>query len=721
MMKRFLSILAVLTLLALLSGGALAEAPAAAQEQETAERTEGEQAALEILTRQMMAAATAELRDSGDPDDLYPELQVPQLSFSDQFPEKFDLRESGLVTPVKKQSPWGTCWSFGTVAASEISILSSLGLSTSEFTEKYGEEMDLSELHLAYFAATSLPDNSDLQYPFYPTQAGEGSHILGDQDLDLLNMGGSFSLATSSLASGVGILKEKYAPYQSREGTLEKTDDWSLPEEKRFGQSYELKSANILPTPAGRDEDGNYVYHPEGTAAIKRELLKGRGVGIGFAADQSMPPRPETPPEEKKAKIETRFASLGNFTEEEKQLFLDAQLKTVEPETLPKETLEQLIRVFLRFAGLPEDTYDVQSLSEEDLIMLFRSDYFGNPIETIRAINEASKGYMNFVGSDPVIYAHYTFKTVPSSHAVCIVGWDDTFPASNFREDHQPPGDGAWIVKNSWGEEWGMNGYFYLSYYDMTISGPQSFEYVNNRDNENLEHVSILQYDYMPAENVSSALFDTPVYAAAAFGMPDDVVLQHVSAMTGERNTSVTVSVYLLQEGAESPMDGILLESVTESFEYKGYHRITLPENLLLRKGSVICITVLQRVPTANGVEYALTKASSKGEKAPEVYAQLHAEEGGTMRRYCAGIVDPGVNFVSFEENRWIDWREILDSVAGSGYCACMAYDNLPIKAYAYPLSEIEEVHDLDQWTATAGGSAAICPDCGYVLTEAGR
>ena len=27
----------------------------------------------------------------------------------------------------------------------------------------------------------------------------------------------------------------------------------------------------------------------------------------------------------------------------------------------------------------------------------------------------------------------------------------------------------------------------------------------------------------------------------------------------------------------------------------------------------------------------------------------------------------------------------------------------------------------LIQWTATAGGSAAICPDCGYVLTEAGR
>ena len=89
--------------------------------------------------------------------------------------------------------------------------------------------------------------------------------------------------------------------------------------------------------------------------------------------------------------------------------------------------------------------------------------------------------------------------------------------------------------------------------------------------------------------------------------------------------------------------------------------------------------------------------------------------------RYCVGVVNPGESFVSFEEGRWMDWRDILDSIANSGDCAYIAYDNLPIKAYAYLLSEIEEAHDLDQWTATAGGSAAICPDCGYVLTEAGR
>ncbi len=39
-------------------------------------------------------------------------------------------------------------------------------------------------------------------------------------------------------------------------------------------------------------------------------------------------------------------------------------------------------------------------------------------------------------------------------HAVMIVGWDDT----------QCGGDGAWIIKNSWGEGWGQDGFGYVEY-----------------------------------------------------------------------------------------------------------------------------------------------------------------------------------------------------------------------------------------------------------------
>lgn len=50
------------------------------------------------------------------------------------------------------------------------------------------------------------------------------------------------------------------------------------------------------------------------------------------------------------------------------------------------------------------------------------------------------------------------------NHAISIVGWDDHFSKDNFNTI--PPGDGAWLIRNSWGPEVHKDGYFYLSYYD---------------------------------------------------------------------------------------------------------------------------------------------------------------------------------------------------------------------------------------------------------------
>ncbi len=86
---------------------------------------------------------------------------------------------------------------------------------------------------------------------------------------------------------------------------------------------------------------------------------------------------------------------------------------------------------------------------------------------------------------NPVYSAIYYNGKLSSDHMVCIVGWDDNFSRNNFNPNNRPPADGAWIVKNSWGTDWGDGGYFYVSYYDTSIANNPSVAYIINNDSYN--------------------------------------------------------------------------------------------------------------------------------------------------------------------------------------------------------------------------------------------
>ena len=470
------------------------------------------------------------------------------------FPEKYDLRDpngdgdrsDSVVTPVKMQDPWGTCWGFSIVAASEMSILSELG-------KTYAETgLDLSELQLAgsVFRIGGAPERF-----VGAAQAGEGYHNSSKNPNAGLDAGGYSTYGSSIFAAGIGPLSEDEVPYRNAEGvkrcivtggtvgwavryltddqitqlrlsgarvletiwagnysedgdTMTYTD-WSVSEDVWNKSKYELESGNILPSTLAYDEQMNPHWGDErAIEAVKSELRDfGRGVSVS--------------------------CNVG--------------------------------------VGLNRSTWSVYSAGNQS-----------------------------------------------HNHMVTIVGWDDSYSRDNFgnASGDKPDKDGAWLVKNSWGSEteefpngqedlWGIvedgkhTGYFWLSYYDTTVSTLESFDFdVNSYGTSDTYYID--QYDYLPEAYTSLRSSKDPISSANIFTAEGDMALRTLGAATYKPNSTVTYQVYLLDDEATTPTDpghATLVYSIDDLYRYGGYHRVTLPESdwIAMRKGQRYAVVTTQK------------------------------------------------------------------------------------------------------------------------------
>ena len=143
-----------------------------------------------------------------------------------------------------------------------------------------------------------------------------------------------------------------------------------------------------------------------------------------------------------------------------------------------------------------------------------------------------------YLSNDGISY--YLPQDKGMNHEVTIVGWDDNYPKGKFNT--KPPGDGAFIVRNSWGPDWGENGYFYVSYYDAsfarnTIQPPYTFVFNDtNHYDKNYQHE-------IQISNFNDG-FPNPLYIGNSFVAEDDELISAVSTYFSDYS-NYTINIYV--------------------------------------------------------------------------------------------------------------------------------------------------------------------------------
>lgn len=189
---------------------------------------------------------------------------------------------------------------------------------------------------------------------------------------------------------------------------------------------------------------------------------------------------------------------------------------------------------------------------------------------------------------NPVNYS-YNCQTAGGNHAIAIVGWDDSYSKDNF--NMKPAADGAWIVKNSYGPEFGDQGYFYVSYEDRTLTEFIAFEAVTAAEQFDNNY----QYDGTanPAYSYNKGEWYANVFEAkGANGFNEE--LKAVGVYTLTTNCNYEVEVYTGLTDAGKPTSGTKVYDVpvTGTLTDAGYQTIVLPSAVSLTAGESFAVLV---------------------------------------------------------------------------------------------------------------------------------
>ena len=187
---------------------------------------------------------------------------------------------------------------------------------------------------------------------------------------------------------------------------------------------------------------------------------------------------------------------------------------------------------------------------------------------------------------------------IEGDHAVLLIGWDDDYPRENFLSstDQVPQRDGAWKIQNSWGEQHGDGGYYWISYEDTSLFSDETYD--NGAVGYLMEPVDaydgIYFHDPLGASGIVSLDDGRAVRMSNAFAARRDESLVSVGFFTGNVNIAYEIQVYRdIPEGG-APDEGRPVWDVPQKGRTgpRGYYAVALDEAVPLDKDERFAVEV---------------------------------------------------------------------------------------------------------------------------------
>lgn len=306
--------------------------------------------------------------------------------------------------------------------------------------------------------------------------------------------------------------------------------------------------------------------------------------------------------------------------------------------------------------GVSDSSLKAVKHLEEALVINDRDfDVLKSAIFRYGAIETSLYSQMEYVDSVSSYYSgensayYYDGEEIPN-HDVVVVGWDDNYPKENFT--NEPEGDGAFICKNSWGEEFGDDGFFYVSYYDANICN-KSVVYTRVGDVDNYD--KIYQSDLLGWIGLMG-FGKEEAYFANVYTTDRNEELAAVSFYATGKDTEF--EVYLVQNYVDENSLKNREFIVSGSTKYAGYYTVDFPEPVRLSDKSKYAVVVKIYTPGAVhpiAIEYNADERTanfdiSDGEGYISLYGELWHSAEETQN--CNVCLKAFTNYVEDDESK---------------------------------------------------------------------